>query len=66
MLLQAGTRDPIVPVEQTKNFSQMAVRVLGPEKVTLRLLEGAGHGGPAFESAENLGFILDWLDRVLK
>jgi acetyl esterase/lipase len=66
MLLQAGTRDPIVPVEQTKNFSQTAARVLGPKKVTLRLLEGAGHGGPAFESAENLRFILDWLDRVLK
>lgn len=66
LLLQAETRDPIVPVEQTKNFAQAAVRVLGTEKATLRLLKGAGHGGPAFESAENLGFILDWLDRVLK
>ena len=66
MLLRAGTKDPIVPVEQTRNFFQAAVKVLGPEKVTLRLLEGAGHGGPAFESAKNLKFVLDWLDRVFK
>ena len=59
MLLQAGTNDPIVPVEQTMNFAAAAVRVLGPEKVTLRLLKEAGHGGNAFEAVENLGFVLD-------
>jgi dipeptidyl aminopeptidase/acylaminoacyl peptidase len=66
MLLHAGTNDPIVPVEQTMNFAAAAVRVLGPEKVTLRLLKEAGHGGNAFEAVENLGFVLDWLDRVMK
>lgn len=66
MLLQAGTNDPIVPVEQTMNFAAAAVRVLGPEKVTLRLLKEAGHCGNAFEAVENLGFVMDWLDRATK
>jgi acetyl esterase/lipase len=66
LLLQAGTRDPIVPVEQTENFARAARTILGPGKVTVRLLEGAGHGGPEFESDENLMFVLNWLDSVLK
>ena len=66
LLLQAGTMDPIVPVEQSINFAAAASRVLGAEKVTLKLLAGAGHGGAAFESAENLDFILAWLDKALQ
>ncbi len=66
MLLQAGTNDSIVPVEQTIDLADAAARVLGPEKVTLKLIEGAGHADQAFESSQNLAFVLDWLDEVLK
>jgi fermentation-respiration switch protein FrsA (DUF1100 family) len=66
MLLQAGTKDSIVPVEQTINLAKAATRALGVGKVELRLIEDAAHGDPAFESRENLSFVLDWLDRILK
>lgn len=66
MLLQAGTKDAIVPVEQTIDLARQARMVLGPQKVTLRLLEGAAHADRSFQSQENLEFVLDWLDGVLK
>jgi hypothetical protein len=53
-------------MEQSVNFAAAASRVLGPDKVTLKLLSGAGHGGAAFESSANLDFILDWLDKTLQ
>lgn len=63
--IQHGTRDPLVPTQQSEHFAAALRRVLGPERVTLGLLEGAGHGGPAFETPANLALVLDFLDRVL-
>jgi acetyl esterase/lipase len=66
MLLEAGTKDSIVPVEQSINFASVAADVVGAAKITLKLLEDAGHADKAFESPENLAFVLNWLDRTLK
>ena len=52
--IQHGTEDPLVPVEQSKNFYSELIKVLDKDKVSLILLEGAGHGGPQFGTAENL------------
>lgn len=60
-LIQHGTRDPIVPCLQSINFAAKLKAVLGPEKVTLDLLEGAGHGGPSFETQENLARVFAFL-----
>ena len=65
-LIQHGTKDPIVPTQQSINFAKKLETVLGKEKVTLVLLEGSKHGGPAFQSPENLKLVVAFLDAYLK
>jgi acetyl esterase/lipase len=65
-LIQHGTEDRLVPVQQSENFYKKLVCTLGEQKVTLTLLEGSGHGGPAFESKENLDRVFLFLDQHLK
>ena len=64
--IQHGTNDPLVPTEQSKNFYTELLKSLGNERVTLILLDGAGHGGPAFETPENLAMVFSFLDKYLK
>ncbi|WP_375434990.1 alpha/beta fold hydrolase [uncultured Hymenobacter sp.] len=64
--IEHGTDDPIVPTQQSQNFHADLVKVLGKDHVTLTLLEGAGHGGPQFETPENLGKVFAFLDKYLK
>jgi acetyl esterase/lipase len=64
-LIQHGTADPLVPTQQSVRFAAALTRVLGPDRVTLALLDGAGHGGPAFATPANLATVLDFLDRTL-
>ena len=65
-LIQHGTNDANVPVEQSQNFSAALTKVLGAAKVKLDLLEGAGHADAAFTTDENVKLVLDWLDANLK
>lgn len=65
-LIQHGTKDPIVPTQQSINFAKKLETVLGKEKVTLVLLEGSKHGGPAFQTPENLKLVVAFLDAYLK
>jgi acetyl esterase/lipase len=65
-LIQHGTKDNVVPCMQSVYFAEKLTAVLGPAKVTLDLLEGAGHGGPMFSSPENLKRVFAFLDRYIK
>ena len=65
-LIQHGTNDGNVPVEQSINFADALTKVLGSDAVTLKLLEGAGHADRAFMTTENIALVLDWLDARLK
>ncbi|RNF41295.1 alpha/beta hydrolase [Planococcus salinus] len=65
-LIQHGTADPNVPVQQSVDFAEKLKDVLGEEKVELTLFEGAVHGGEPFNSVENLEEVFDFLDRILK
>jgi acetyl esterase/lipase len=65
-LVQHGTRDAVVPAQQSVNLAARLRAVLGPDRVTLELLEGAEHADPRFETPENVGRVLDFLDRYLK
>jgi acetyl esterase/lipase len=65
-LIQHGTADANVPVEQSIVFADALTKVLGAEKVTLMLLEGAGHADAQFTTAANVALVLDWLDAHLK
>ncbi len=65
-LLQHGTKDPVVPVQQSIEFAEKLEKVLGENKVTLELLEGAEHADVRFETPENVTRVLDFLDSHLK
>lgn len=64
--IQHGTRDPLIPTQQSVIFAEKLVDVLGSDTVKLELLEGAGHGGPEFETVENVSKVLDFIDHYLK
>jgi len=65
-LIQHGSKDPLIPYLQSTVFANALYKVLGTEKVSFELLEGAGHGGPQFSSPENLQKIYAFLDMHLK
>jgi len=60
--LQHGTRDPVVPARQSVDMAARLSAVLGTERVTLELIEGAEHADPRFETRENVSRVLDFLD----
>jgi acetyl esterase/lipase len=64
--IQHGTRDAIVPYQQSIHFAAAAHNILGPHKVQLELLAGAGHADPAFGTPQNVQKVLDFLDRTLR
>ncbi len=65
-LLQHGTLDAIVPVQQSLDLAAKLRAALGAGPVTLDLLEGAGHADPAFETPQNVARVLDFLDGCRK
>ena len=65
-LIEHGTKDQLVPTQQSVNFAARLTTVLGKKKVTIHLLEGARHGGPEFETKENLELVFRFLNAVLK
>ena len=58
-----GTRDCLVGPRQSERLRD-ALAVAGVE-VTLKFIEGAGHGGSAFDDAENRKLVEDFLDQHL-
>ncbi len=64
-LLQHGTADALVPVQQSQVFTNQARAILGTAAVTFETLPGAGHGDRAFTTAANVAQVLDHLERVL-
>jgi acetyl esterase/lipase len=65
-LIQHGTRDAVVPAQQSVNLTARLRAVLGPERVLLETIEGAEHADPMFETPENVSRVLDFIDRHLK
>ena len=65
-LLQHGTIDPVVPVQQSIEFAAKLRNLLGGDKVELELFEGAEHADERFETPENVARVLDFLDSHLK
>jgi acetyl esterase/lipase len=64
--IEHGLEDQLVPTEQSKNFYAELLKILGNERVTLTLLPGTRHGGPQFETPENLTAVFAFLDKYLK
>jgi acetyl esterase/lipase len=64
--IQHGLVDPLVPYPQSVNFAEKLKKVIGKEKVTLELIPGSGHGGPNFQTKENIDKVFAFLDKHLK
>ena len=65
-LIEHGTKDQLVPTQQSINFAAKLTPVLGKEKVIIHLLKDARHGGPQFETKENLELVFRFLNDALK
>lgn len=62
-LIMHGDQDRVVPVQQGKKLNE-ALRKTGAASI-LKILLGAGHCGPAFNSPENMKMITDFFDQHL-
>lgn len=62
-LIMQGDKDPIVPAQQSEELDA-ALHKVGVES-TLRIVSGAGHGGPAFVSPANIEAMSSFLDHHL-
>lgn len=61
-----GTADPLIPYTQSQNFYEATKDVLGADKATFTLIDGAGHGGPAFMDPQLLEKSVQYFDQHLK
>lgn len=64
--IENGTDDCNIPPIQNKNFAEALSAIIGTDKVTYVSLEGTGHGGSQFETAENLAMVIAFFDQYLK
>jgi acetyl esterase/lipase len=65
-IIQHGTKDAIVPFQQSLNFADKLKKSIGKDKVILDLFKDAQHADKIFETNENLNRVLDFLDKNLK
>jgi hypothetical protein len=56
--------DTNVPLIQSVNVAGMLAASIGTGKVVFDRLEGAGHGGSAFNTEANLGRIFTFIDKA--
>jgi acetyl esterase/lipase len=64
--IQNGSADCNIPPIQGQNLADALRLVIGAEKVTYTLIDGAGHGGSQFSTDENLALVIAFLDKYLK
>ena len=74
-----GTLDSIIPTQQSIDLAAAIIKEIGQNKVTLTLLDGAGHWGVPiiflngtlrygypFETAENMDKVFAFLNKYMK
>lgn len=66
ILIQHGSADTLIPIQQSTDFSKKLEAVLGKNKVQTVVLQGAGHDGRGLNNPENINRVLDFLDQTLK
>ena len=64
--IQHGLIDHLVPYQQSVNFAKKLEQVIGIEKVTIELLPGTDHGGPNYETEQNINKVFAFLDKTIK
>lgn len=64
--IQHGSADCNIPPVQGQNLADALAAAIGSENVTFTLIDGAGHGGDAFNAAENVALVLEFLNTHLQ
>jgi acetyl esterase/lipase len=64
--IQHGKADEVIPYLQSVMFAAALEAAIGKAKVTLNLIENAGHFDRIHSSSSNINTSLDFLDRQLK
>lgn len=64
--IEHGTADANVPTQQSIDFATQLKTAIGESKVSIELIEGAGHGTSEFSEQANLDKVFSFLDSVLK
>ncbi|MBK1883265.1 alpha/beta hydrolase [Luteolibacter pohnpeiensis] len=60
-LIMQGTKDPLVPLSQSERLYEK-LKAVGVD-VTLDVIDGAGHGGPEFTTAEKIQLMTRFLSK---
>lgn len=63
-LIQHGDADPLVPAEQSEILAD-ALKAAGA-RVEFEIIKGGGHGGPRFQTPENLARVQRFFDSILR
>ena len=66
ILIQHGTADCTVPVQQSIEFARAIEERVGPDRFELDIFEGGVHDDLVFDSDENMDRVFEFLDRYLK
>ena len=66
MLIQAGTKDEVVPYENSPDLVNKINSVCGEGRAVMEPFEGLTHGHPDFGKPENVDRMFAFLDSVLK
>lgn len=65
MFIQHGSRDEILPMQQSIRFARKANAVCQDERVKLEIIPGAIHSSILFETEENLDKVFRFIEGVL-
>lgn len=66
MLIQHGTKDRLVPFQQSEIFVKAIEEKLGKNRVEFIPIGGADHEDPLYESEENIKNLWNFFDKYLK
>jgi acetyl esterase/lipase len=66
ILIQHGTADSTVPVQQSVELARAIEERVGPDGFELDIFEGGVHDDLVFDSDENMARVFEFLDRCLK
>lgn len=66
VFIQHGSDDEILPMQQSIKFALKANELFGEERVRLEIIPHAIHSSILFETEENIGKVLDFIDSILK
>ena len=66
MFIQHGSKDEILPMQQSIRFAIKANELIKEERITLEILPGAIHSSVLFETKENLEKVFEFIHRILK